>query len=113
MKILLTILGLFSTITFANEEGKEYHEESCVACHIVHHDDAFYTRKDRKNKTYGALVGQVSRCRQAFNVDWFPDEEQTVVDYLNALYYQYDNPEAAEAPKTANILETPKIPKTP
>lgn len=89
-KILLLGFIAISTTAFSNEDGKELHEESCVACHIVHHDDAFYTREDRKIATHSALAGQVSRCVQAFSVGWFPDEEKSVAEYLNKQYYKFD-----------------------
>ena len=94
-KILLTVALLLTTV-FANE-GKELHEESCVACHIVHHDDAFYTRKDRKVASLSKLGGQVSRCNQAFSGGWFPDEEELVVNYLNTQYYKFKKITALES----------------
>lgn len=88
MKTILLTIVLLPTIIFA-DEGKELHEESCVACHIVQHDDAFYTRENRKMDSLPKLSGQVSRCVQAFSVGWFPDEEKSVVDYLNKHYYKF------------------------
>ncbi len=85
----LLMLFLSPNSSLANEEGTSLHNESCVACHIVHHDDAFYTRENRKITTHNALTGQVSRCVQAFSVGWFPDEEKSVVDYLNKQYYKF------------------------
>ncbi|MDC9714314.1 MAG: hypothetical protein PSN36_00605 [Gammaproteobacteria bacterium] len=89
MKILLITITLLSTLAFANEEGKELHNESCVACHMVQHDDDFYTRKNSKMKNHFGLRAQVSACAQNFSTGWFPDEEKTVVDYLNKKYYQF------------------------
>ncbi|CAC9575316.1 hypothetical protein BPUTSESOX_1760 [uncultured Gammaproteobacteria bacterium] len=95
MKKLLLIITLLSTTAFANEgkaihnKGKELHNESCIACHMITHDDDFYTRKNRKMDTLPKLTGQVSKCVQAFSIGWFPDEEKSVVEYLNKKYYQF------------------------
>ncbi|AYQ56529.1 hypothetical protein BTHERMOSOX_927 [Bathymodiolus thermophilus thioautotrophic gill symbiont] len=89
MKNLLIIIALLSTATFANKEGEALHNKTCVACHVVQHDDNFYMRQNRKIISLPKLSGQVSRCAQAFNTGWFPDEEQAVVDYLNKKYYQF------------------------
>ena len=74
---------------FANEEGMELHQQSCINCHIVYHDDAFYTREDRKIKTLAKLGGQVSRCVSTLELGWFPDEEQSVLEHINAQYYKF------------------------
>ena len=89
MKKILSIALLLTTSAFANEEGKELHDESCVACHIAVHDDAFYTRDNSRIKTLFDLKSQVSRCAVNFSTEWFPDEEASVVDYLNQKYYHY------------------------
>ena len=90
MKILLLTTALLaSSLAFANEEGKELHEESCVACHIITHDDAFYTRDSSKMAKFSDLSRQVSMCASNFNLGWFPDEEKAVLDYLNKKYYKF------------------------
>lgn len=90
MKIILLILAaLLSSAIFANEEGMSLHNESCIACHIIQHDDDFYTQKERKITTLPKLGAQVTRCVQAFSIGWFPDEEASVVDYLNTKYYKF------------------------
>ncbi|WXU00871.1 MAG: hypothetical protein Ctma_1606 [Catillopecten margaritatus gill symbiont] len=79
---------LISTTAFANE-GQELHEESCVACHRVQHDDAFYMRDDRKMSDFPALRTQVSMCANVVGAGWFPEEEKTVLDYLNKQHYKF------------------------
>jgi len=86
--ILSSTLAL-SNIAFANEEGKDMHDESCVACHIIEHDDAFYTRDNSRMIDHLSLRRQVSVCASNFGVGWFPDEEKSVVDYLNSKYYKF------------------------
>ena len=95
MKKLLLIIALSSTTAFAykdkelHDKGKELHDKSCITCHMVAHDDDFYTRKDSKITTLPKLTRRVSKCVQAFSLDWFPDEEKSVVKYLNKKYYQF------------------------
>lgn len=86
MRLLLMLNLLIGTV-FADEVGGALHDESCLACHIFEHDADFYTRETRKITNLLSLAGQVSRCSQAFSVGWFPDEEKSVVDYLNQQYY--------------------------
>jgi len=81
-------MALISTTTFANE-GKELHEKSCATCHVVQHDDAFYTRNNRKMNDFPALRAQVSMCANAVGAGWFPEEEEAVLDYLNKHYYKF------------------------
>lgn len=87
--LLLTTALLASTATIANEEGRELHDESCVACHLVTHDDAFYTRTHSNMNTHFDLRRQVSMCASNFELGWFPEEEKAVLDYLNSKYYKF------------------------
>jgi len=86
--LLLTTLLLLSSAVFADvdkeDEGKELHDESCIRCHT----SSMYTRDNRKD-SYAALRQQVSFCSQNFRTGWFPEEEKSVVDYLNKHYYKF------------------------
>lgn len=91
MKIINFLL-LISLVLFAvadDSQWKDLHDESCVACHFVVHDRGFYTSDTRKMKTYAQIGGQVSRCVQRFNIEWFPEEEVGMTKYLNKLYYHF------------------------
>ncbi len=103
MKKLLTIITLLSSAVFANQEqnipiseGQTLHQESCIACHIVPHDEAFYLRENRKVSSLIGLSTQIGRCAQNFSTGWFPDEEKAVVDYLNQHYYKFQTNNAFE-----------------
>jgi len=87
--LIITTALLASATTFANEEGKELHADACITCHIATHNDAFYTRENSKLGNHFDLRRQVSTCASAFSVDWFPDEEASVVDFLNTQYYNF------------------------
>ncbi len=85
--LLLATTLLTSALAFADEDGKELHDESCLACHIATHDEAFYTRDNSKMGTLFDLRRQVSMCASNFELGWFPEEEKAVLDYLNNQYY--------------------------
>ncbi|SMN15558.1 hypothetical protein CRYPA_1605 [uncultured Candidatus Thioglobus sp.] len=85
--IALAILNAAST-TFAESDTQDRHDEACVSCHIIEHDDDFYTREVTRMKTLLDLRRQVSICTAAFNVDWFPEEEASEVKFLNDKYYK-------------------------
>ncbi|BAS67838.1 MAG: hypothetical protein DSY43_00570 [Gammaproteobacteria bacterium] len=89
-KLLLITAILLSGTAFSDEgEGKELHQESCVGCHMIQHDEAFYTRSNSKMHSISNLGAQVSRCAQNFSTGWFPEEEKAVVDFLNKTYYKF------------------------
>ncbi len=88
-------MGAFTSIYAMSAEqkelismGEDLHDESCLACHIATHDNAFYTRSDAKVTNMFELRSQVSRCSAFFETSWFPDEEQSVIEYLNHAHYK-------------------------
>ena len=83
--LLLTTLLLSSSAIFANEEGKELHEESCIRCH----GSEMYTRDNSQIQNHFDLRSQVSACANNLGTGWFPDEEKSVVDYLNGQHYKF------------------------
>ena len=83
--LLLMTLLLSSSAIFANEEGKELHEESCMRCH----GSEMYTRDNSRIQNHFDLRSQVSACANNLGTGWFPDEEKSVVDYLNGQYYMF------------------------
>lgn len=88
---LLAIMVSMGLIAEDNEV-KELHDQSCLACHLVTHNKEFYTRDKRKMKTYAKLEAQVSRCVANFDIGWFPEDQQSVVSYLNKHYYHFNKP---------------------
>lgn len=86
-----SISGVYALTTEQQEQisiGEDLHDESCLACHIATHDHAFYTRDDAKVTNMFELRSQVSRCSAFFETSWFPDEEQSVIEYLNHAHYK-------------------------
>ncbi len=70
-------------------EGKALHDEKCLNCHMMGDHTALYTRKDRKVDSLKKLGGFVSSCVQNLNIDWFPEDEKKVRDYINATWYKF------------------------
>ncbi|BAF61660.1 hypothetical protein [Candidatus Vesicomyidisocius calyptogenae] len=78
-----------SSNALSNDKGKELHKESCITCHIVEHNNTFYTRNNSRLHNHFDLRKQVSNCVNAFNINWLPDEEKSVVNHLNNEYYDF------------------------
>ncbi|MEO1939457.1 hypothetical protein [Candidatus Thioglobus sp.] len=87
-QIIIATALLTTGSAFAEDDALERHNESCVSCHVIEHDDDFYNRKNTRMKTHFDLRRQVSTCVVAFSVGWFPDEEAGEVKLLNDKYYK-------------------------
>ncbi len=90
------VIFLVSTnITYADPDadavnGEALHQQKCSSCHFVGGDHTLlYKIENRKIKNYGRLKGQVSMCLQNLNIEWFPEEEQAVLTFLNDQYYHF------------------------
>mgnify|MGYP001067219025 CR=1 FL=1 len=59
--------------------GEKAHSEHCVKCHT----DSVYTREDRRVKSMDALAKQVRRCRDNIGINWFDEDTDAVVQFLN------------------------------
>ena len=65
--------------------GKQLHDQYCVKCHT----DQVYTRSNHFVKSLDALHKQVERCKNNIGLQWFDDDVDAVVKYLNAQYYKF------------------------
>ncbi|MGB5472816.1 MAG: cytochrome c [Gammaproteobacteria bacterium] len=65
--------------------GKVLAQENCMSCH----GDEVYTRKDRKVTTMAGLDSQVRRCELSLGLQWFDDDVESVVAYLNDAFYKF------------------------
>ncbi len=73
--------------------GQELHSDNCISCHadMVGGDGSdLYTRSNRMVGSHDELVAQVNNCNVNLGTNWFDDEVNAVVAYLNAEYYQFD-----------------------
>lgn len=75
------------------EEGRKLvAEHRCESCHqakTLGDASAVYLRKDRKVTSMAKLKAQVALCNSELNLGLFPEEEDHVVDFLDATYYRF------------------------
>ncbi|MCB1878039.1 MAG: cytochrome c [Chromatiales bacterium] len=83
---LATLLLLpFGASAADADTGKELVETHCTGCH----GSEMYTRPNSKMKSRDSLVAQVGRCDAAVGTQWFQDDIENVVEYLNQAYYHF------------------------
>ncbi len=88
-KILLIVVtsGLVaassSLLAIDVNHGKSLQQKNCMSCH----DDGMYTRENRRVTTLDALRHQVQRCETNLNLQWFPEDVDAVIEYLNTTFY--------------------------
>lgn len=70
-------------------QGKEIHDESCLKCHMGNHDEAFYTRKDRKMKSKKALMTMIRMCDAQIGTSLFDEDIEELGKYLNQSFYKF------------------------
>lgn len=90
-KFLSISILLISTNTFAlsemAEEGKElYLDVNCKQCHG---SAGSFDFKNHKAKDIKAIDTWVKRCDANLETGWFPEEQTSVVKYLNEAHYKY------------------------
>lgn len=85
MKKIIFIFTLLMSGLVSATEGQGYVNESCLSCHGTE----MFNREGSKIKNSFDLRRQVSYCRNHLSVDWFPDDEKSVVKYLNDTFYHF------------------------
>jgi cytochrome c553 len=65
--------------------GRQLQQANCMGCH----DDAMYTRENRKVTTPDGLQKQVRRCEQSLGLQWFDEDIDAVSTYLNDSFYKF------------------------
>jgi hypothetical protein len=65
--------------------GKQLVDANCYQCH----DNAVYTRADRRVTTMPGLTKQVRRCEQSLGLKWFDDDIDNAAAYLNQQFYHF------------------------
>lgn len=81
----LLIMILATPLLAEQKSGKALHDQYCQKCH----DDSVYTRPDRFIKDRAALHKQVSRCGLNTGAQWFDEDVEAVVQYLDQTYYGF------------------------
>jgi hypothetical protein len=84
---ITTGLVTLSSSAFAIDvnQGKSLQQANCMRCH----DDGIYTREERRVTTLDALRQQVQRCETNLDLQWFPEDVDAVIDYLNTSFYKF------------------------
>jgi len=89
MKIIMTagvLLALATGHALADSaKGKELHDAHCMKCH----DTGVYTRAERFISSRDALKKQVNRCQLNVGAQWFDEDINDVVQYLDETFYQF------------------------
>lgn len=99
MKTIIKTLAAISFISMMSQtslaadaaNGKTLHNESCLSCHsslMNGKPDTIYTRSDRRVNSLSALQKQVTRCQNSVGANWFDDQIEDVVNYLNTTFYK-------------------------
>src|SRR6478752_7814543 len=92
--ILLVALAMTAPVALADVAAgaRLVEEKHCETCHgnkTLGDAKAVYLRRDRKVTTLEKLKAQVAACNSQLGLGLFPDEEESVVDYLDATYYRF------------------------
>lgn len=66
--------------------GKKLLAVHCMECH----DTGVYTRKDRRIKSLGGLIGQVEACNRLLKKELTPAQVNDLIAYLNETYYRFE-----------------------
>lgn len=85
----LLVLGAQAQADVA--KGKQLHDQNCISCHVnISGGDgtALYTRANRRVNNMAQLEAQVRRCEANVGAQWFDEDIEAVVDYLNTNYYK-------------------------
>lgn len=90
---LITVLSLFSATAMAKgdaDNGKVLFDKAdCQKCHGTD----IFTKEDRKVTNLKELKDKVNVCDSQLSVNWFDDEVDDVVAYLNRDFYKFEEEE--------------------
>ncbi|HCC81804.1 MULTISPECIES: cytochrome c [unclassified Methylophaga] len=91
MRYLVAMIFLsVSATTLA--QGKQLHDANCMQCHASLTDgkaNSLYTRDKRGVKSLEGLNKRVANCAIAADVNWTPEQQKQVVEYLNSEFYKF------------------------
>lgn len=65
--------------------GESLKQKNCMGCH----EDGVYTRQDRRVSSLDGLEKQVRRCELTLGLQWFDEDVNDVVAYLNQTFYKF------------------------
>jgi len=83
--LLAVFLSAGSQALAGAERGQQLHDKQCLKCH----DNGVYTRENRFVSSREALTKQVQRCNLNVGAQWFEEDVNDVVLYLNESFYKF------------------------
>lgn len=88
--IITTLFSLFLLVVSQAhavdiENGRSLHAENCLACHATN----TYSPDKRKIHDLAALTTQVKRCDFSLGTQWFDEDIEDAVSYLNNEFYHF------------------------
>lgn len=92
MKILLSTALLFLCTTIYADEaysnGEElFNEAKCMECH----NTGDFKKDEKKVKNTKVLFQKVQACALNSEAEWFDEDMDDVVHYLNKKHYKFEN----------------------
>jgi hypothetical protein len=90
-RCIISLVTVFLGLSIANADesviaaGKTLNDKNCIACH----GSELYTRPDRRVTSRNKLTAQVRLCEQSLKLHWFDEEIESVAEYLNKEFYQF------------------------
>jgi len=93
---LLLLLSMTAPAALADAAAGQrlVEEKQCETCHgnrTMGDAKAVYLRRDHKVTTLEKLKAQVAACNSQLGLGLFPDEEESIVEYLDATYYRFSS----------------------
>lgn len=89
----LILFGFTVNAKVAHEGEAHYLKANCQKCHLQGEKfDPNSINKEgltSKVKNRSDLKKWVSSCDSFFNVGWFPQEQEEVIEYLNKSHYKF------------------------
>jgi len=84
--IIPVLLALSATTNAEAAKGRQLHDKNCMKCHGTE----VYTRDKRMVNNRDALTKQVKRCQLNLGLQWFNEDVDAVVQYLDRTFYKFD-----------------------
>ena len=85
LTLIQTSLSVQAALPGDSAEGKKLHDANFVSCHNA----SVYTRRDRQVNSLSALNQQVDGCVHGAHLTLTPDQQKSLVKYLNEQFYKF------------------------
>ena len=83
---LLFALNAFGLSQLAKDGKILYVEADCMKCHGI---SPKYDPKNKKATDFEKVNSWVRLCDSQLETGWFPEEQESVAQYLNESFYKY------------------------